>query len=155
LHNIASQQEDTVSRIKHIAVVALLAVVALPVAAATVSTGWVQLRSTNQDECISIGERAVADVGFRANVSRDRQSVFGWRGEEALTVRCIAAQRVAAIFAWVGADSTDSAQLVEAVAQAYRDGLAPRAGNLTGGGGGNLTGGGGGGNLTGGGVVKR
>lgn len=143
------------SRIKHIAVVALLGLVSLPVTAATVSTGWVRLASTNQDDCISVGERAVAAAGFRANVSRDRQSIFGWRGEEALTVRCIGAQRVVAIFAWVNGQSNDSAELVEAVAQAYRGGPPPRGGNLSGGGGGgNLTGGGGGGNLTGG-VVKR
>lgn len=133
------------SHFKHMAVVALFGLVALPVAAATVSTAWVQLRSTSQDECIATGERAVANAGFRANVSRDRQSVFGWRGEEALTIRCIGSQRVVAIFAWVTQQSGDSANLVEAVAQAYRDRQAPRGGNLTGGG--NLSGGGG--------VVKR
>lgn len=135
------------SRIKHFAVTALLGLVALPVGAATVSTSWVQLRSTSQDDCIAIGERAIAAAGFQANVSRDRQSIFGWRGDEALTIRCIGAQRVAAIFAWVTDQSNDSAQLVEGVAEAYRIGQVPR--------GGNLTGGGGGGNLTGGGVVKR
>ena len=134
------------SRIKNFAFATLLGLAALPATAATVSTAWVQLRSTSQDECIDIGERAVANAGFRANVSRDRQSIFGWRGEEALTVRCIGAQRVAAIFAWVNGQSNDSAQLVEAVAQAYRNGQVPRGGNLSGGGGGNLTGGG---------VVKR
>ena len=85
------------------------------------------MRSANQDECVDIGQRAVANAGFHAHVSRDRQSIFGWRGEEALTVRCIGAQRVAAIFAWVNGQSDDSAALVEAVAQAYRGGPAPAA----------------------------
>lgn len=137
------------SRFKHFALATLIGLAALPAMAATVSTAWVQLPSTNQDDCVATGERAIAAAGFRTNVSRDRQSIFGWRGDEALTVRCIGSQRVAAIFAWVTDQSNDSAQLVEAVAQAFRERQAPRGGNLTGGGGG------GGGNLTGGGVVKR
>lgn len=136
------------SRFKHFALATLIGLAALPAMAATVSTAWVQLPSTNQDDCVATGERAIAAAGFQTNVSRDRQSIFGWRGDEALTVRCIGSQRVAAIFAWVTDQSNDSAQLVEAVAQAFRERQAPRGGNLTGGGGGgNLTGGGG--------VVKR
>jgi hypothetical protein len=155
-----SRQEDFVSRIKRFAVVALLGLAAVPASAAAVSTAWVQLRSNNQDECIAIGQRAVAAAGFRVSVSQDRQSIFGWRGDESLTVRCIGSQRVAAVFAWVNDQSSDSAQLVEAVTRAYRAPPVPR-GNLTGGGnlgGGNLGSGGtygGGGNLGGGGVVKR
>lgn len=136
------------SRFKHFTLATLIGLAALPAMAATVSTAWVQLPTTNQDDCVAIGERAIAAAGFQTNVSRDRQSIFGWRGDEALTVRCIGSQRVAAIFAWVTDQSNDSAQLVEAVAQAFRERQAPRGGNLTGGGGGgNLTGGGG--------VVKR
>jgi hypothetical protein len=143
-----------VSRIKRFTVMALLGLASVPASAAAVSTAWVQLRSNNQDECIAIGQRAVAAAGFRVSVSQDRQSIFGWRGDESLTVRCIGSQRVAAVFAWVNDQSSDSAQLVEAVTRAYRAPPAP-SGNLTGGGG-NLGGGnlGGGGNF-GGGVVKR
>lgn len=122
------------SRFKHLALATLIGLAALPAMAATVSTAWVQLPTTNQDDCVAIGERAIAAAGFQTNVSRDRQSIFGWRGDEALTVRCIGSQRVAAIFAWVTDQSNDSAQLVEAVAQAFRERQAPRGGNLTGGG---------------------
>ena len=147
--------------IKRFAFATLFGLMALPAAAATVSTAWVQLRSNDQDECIDIGQRAVAASGFQVNVSQDRQSIFGWRGDEALTVRCIGSQRVAAVFAWVNDQSNDSAQLVEGVTRAFRNPQSIGGGNLTGGGGGNLGGGNlgggnpGGGNFGGGGVVKR
>ena len=139
------------SRIHRLALASAFGLLALPVAAATVSTGWVELQSGSQDDCVELGQRAVQAAGFQATVSQDRQTVFGWRGEEALTVRCIAGNRVAVVFAWVNDQSNDSAQLVEAVTRAYRNPSRP-GGNLTGGGG-NLTGGGGsftgGGNLGG------
>lgn len=154
------------SRTRKFALATLLALAAMPAGAASVSTAWVELRSANQDECIAIGERAVAGAGFETSVSQDRQTIFGWRGDEALTVRCIGSQRVAAVFAWVNDQSNDSAQLVEAVTRAYRARQSPGGGNLGAGGGGNFGGGGnlgggnfgGGGNLGGGGgggVVKR
>ncbi|MEO3473347.1 hypothetical protein AAFN86_15875 [Roseomonas sp. CAU 1739] len=145
------------SRIERYVFATLFAVAALPATAASVSTAWVELRSTNQDECIDIGQRAVQGAGFQVSVSQDRQTIFGWRGDEALTVRCIGAQRVAAVFAWVTDQSNDSAQLVDAVTRAYRNRQSPGGGNLTGGGGspggGNFGGGGspGGGNFGGGG----
>lgn len=157
------------SRIHRLALATVFGLVAVPALSASVSTAWVALSSNSQDDCIEQGRRAVQGAGFQATVSQDRQSIFGWRGEEALTVRCIGARQIAVVFAWVNDQSRDSAQLVEAVTQAYRN---PQGsgGNLTGGGGGgNLTGGGGnfgggnfggggspgGGNFGGGGVVKR
>ncbi len=153
------------SRTKRLVIATLFGLAALPAAAASVSTAWVELRSNNQDECIAVGQRAVQGAGFEVSVSQDRQTIFGWRGDEALTVRCIGSQRVAAVFAWVTDQSNDSAQLVDAVTRAYRNRQSPGGGNLTGGGGsgGNFGGGGnlgggnpGGGNFGGGGgVVKR
>lgn len=134
------------SRTKRLAIATLFGLAALPAAAASVSTAWVELRSNNQDECIAVGQRAVQGAGFEVSVSQDRQTIFGWRGDEALTVRCIGSQRVAAVFAWVTDQSNDSAQLVDAVTRAYRNRQSPGGGNLTGGGGG-----GGGGNFGGGG----
>ncbi len=131
-----------------------------PALASSVSTAWVQLPSDNHDECVATGTRAVEGAGFRAVVSRDRQTIFGWRGEEALTVRCISGHRIAVVFAWVTDQANDSGRLVEGVTAAYRNrgfvgGGSPGGGNLGGGnlGGGNL----GGGNLGGGGggIVKR
>ncbi|MBW6399940.1 hypothetical protein KPL78_18920 [Roseomonas sp. HJA6] len=129
------------SRIHRFALAAAFGLAALPALSASVSTGWVELRSNDQESCIDQGQRAVQGVGFQSTVSRDRQSIFGWRGEESLTVRCISARGIAVVFAWVNDQSNDSAQLVEAITQAFR--------NPQGSGGGNLMGGGGGGNLTG------
>lgn len=134
---------------------------AAPAGAASVSTAWAELPSNDQEQCLAIGSRVMQNVGFRPSISHDRQTVFGWRGEEALTIRCISGHRIAVVFAWVTDQSNDSGPLVEAVTQAYRNPRAP-GGNLGGGtfgGGGNL----GGGNLGGGvppaggqgGVVKR
>lgn len=155
------------SRTHRIALAAALGLFALPALSATVSTAWVELPSNSQDDCVDVGRQAVQNAGFQATISQDRQTVFGWRGEEALTVRCIGSRRIAVVFAWVNGRSNDSAQLVEAITQILRN--PPRSGgNLMGGGGGgggNLGGGGGGGNFTGGGqggnfgggggVVKR
>jgi hypothetical protein len=140
---------------------AALALAATPAMASSVSTAWTQLPSNNQEECLAIGSRAVEGVGFRASISQDRQTIFGWRGEEALTVRCISGHGIAVVFAWVTDQANDSGRLVDAVTSAYRSrGVVGGGGALGGGnlGGGNL----GGGNLGpgnfgggGGGVVKR
>jgi hypothetical protein len=154
-----TRQEVSVSRIPLPALAAALALTAAPALASSVSTAWAQLPSNNQEECLSIGQRAVESVGFRANISQDRQTIFGWRGEESLTVRCISGSGIAVVFAWVTDQANDSGRLVDAVTAAYRNRGVVGGGNL-GGGGGNLGGGGGnlgpGGNFGGGGgVVKR
>ncbi len=147
------------SRIMIPAVAMGLALVSLPAAAATVSTAWARLPSSNQEDCLTTASRAVEGAGFRASISQDRQTVFGWRGEEALTVRCISGHGVAVVFSWVNDQSNDSSQLVEAVTQALRRGAAPPpAGGNLGGGGGTLGGSGGFGQVPGGfggGPVKR
>ena len=148
--------------------VAALALAGAPAMASSVSTAWTQLPSNNQEECLAIGSRAVEGAGFRASISQDRQTIFGWRGEESLTVRCISGHGIAVVFAWVTDQANDSGRLVDAVTNAFRNrGVAGVGGNLGGGnlGGGNLGGGNlGGGNLGpgnfgggtgGGGVVKR
>ncbi len=136
--------------------VVALALAATPAIASSVSTAWVQLPSRDQEECLATGSRAIESTGFRASISQDRQTIFGWRGEEALTVRCISGHGVAVVFAWVTDQANDSGPLVEAVTAAFRNrggpgGGRPPAGNLGGGnlGPGNFGGGGGGG------VVKR
>jgi hypothetical protein len=133
---------------------AALALAGNAATAASVSTAWANLPSNNQEDCLAIGSRAVESVGFRANISQDRQTIFGWRGEEALTIRCISGSGIAVVFAWVNDQSNDSGRLVDAVTSAYRNrGMTGGVGGNLGGGNlgpGNLGGGGGGG-----GVVKR
>jgi hypothetical protein len=177
-YSMQTRQEAPVSRISALFLAGALGFAALPANASSVSTAWARTTQGNQEECLGIALRAVQAVGFTANISDSRQTVFGWRGEESLTVQCLAAHGVAVVFAWVTDQANDSARLVDSVTTAFRGrgvpgpgaGMpgGPSGGGLTGGGGtgGNLTGGGGltggnlggGGNLTGGGgggVVKR
>ncbi len=101
----------------------ILGSLAAPAMAAMVSTGWASLPAgTNQDACLATGNAAVVAAGFRANISDDRQTVFGWRGDEALVVRCIADRNIAVVFAWVTDASNDSAPLVNGVIGAMRGG---------------------------------
>ena len=142
------------SRITLSAIAASLALMAAPAMASSVSTAWAELPSNDQEQCLEIGSEVVRSVGFRPNISRDRQTIFGWRGEEALTIRCISGRGIAVVFAWVTDQNNDSGRLVDAVTAAYRERRGPQ-GNLSGGGGG---GGQLGGNLGGGGqggVIKR
>jgi hypothetical protein len=127
------RQEATVFRPASAVLAAALALAAVPAAAATVSTAWARLQSNDQEACLRIAFAAIEAVGFRASISQDRQTVFGWRGEEALTVRCIAGHGVAAVFAWVNDQSNDSAPLVESVTRAFRAPGAAAGGTLGGG----------------------
>lgn len=156
------------TRIPALLLAGAIGLAAAPSLAASVSTGWARVTQGNQEECLATAMRAVQSVGFSASISDSRQTVFGWRGDEALTVQCLSAHGVAVVFSWVTDQSNDSARLVENVTAAFRNRGQPGGGGLTGspgggtfggglgggnltGGGGNLTGGGGGGNLTGGG----
>lgn len=103
-----------------------LSALALPAGASTVSTAWAELPTQSQDECLNIGVNAVTSAGFRGSISNDRQTVFGWRGEEALTIRCISSKGIAVVFAWVTDANNDSGRLVDIVTTAYRNrGSAP------------------------------
>lgn len=113
-------------RIRFQVMAATLALAATPAFAASVTTAWAELPSADQEQCLGIGSEAVQRAGFRASISNDRQTVFGWRGEEALVVRCIAGSGVAVVFAWVHDTSNDGGQLVDIVTGTYRDG---RGGN--------------------------
>ncbi len=110
----------------------VLGALAAPAMAAMVSTGWTTLPAgTNQDACLATGNAALLAAGFRANISDDRQTVFGWRGDEALVVRCIADRNLAVVFAWVTDASNDSAPLVNGVIAAMRGGGGGRGGQPT------------------------
>ncbi|MEN9215939.1 MAG: hypothetical protein Q6K90_01300 [Gloeomargarita sp. HHBFW_bins_162] len=86
--------------------------------AATVTTAWAPGVGT-QDDCLAIGVEAVQRAGFRASVSRDRQGVYGWRGQDNISIRCIADRDVAAIFIYTW-DGRDNDWLIRVVQDAYR-----------------------------------
>lgn len=150
IQSVLTRQEAPVSKQMLPALAASLMLTAAPAMAASVSTAWAELPRSDQEECLEIGTRVAQSLGFRASISRDRQTVFSWRGEEALTIRCISGRGIAVVFAWVTDQANDSGRLVDAVTSAYRSGGVAPQGNL---GGGNLGGGQFGGGQ--GGVVKR
>ncbi|MBL8835592.1 MAG: hypothetical protein JNL66_05070 [Alphaproteobacteria bacterium] len=76
---------------------ALAAAAAVPANAAGAASGWTEIR-LSQSACISTAQRAVSGVGFEA--SADAQTVYGWRGEMVVVVRCIANRNVAVFFAY-------------------------------------------------------
>ncbi len=67
-----------------------------PASAAAVVSGWEE--TEDQAACVESASRAVGSVGFRVSASGDRQTVFGFRGEDSIAVRCIGDRRVAAFF---------------------------------------------------------
>ena len=77
---------STLSRLRSGITAGLALGIALPAAAANVSTSWVSLASNNQEECLTVGMSAIQALGFRGTVSGDRQAIFGWRNDETLTV---------------------------------------------------------------------
>ncbi|MEN9214603.1 MAG: hypothetical protein Q6J18_01055 [Gloeomargarita sp. DG02_3_bins_56] len=86
--------------------------------AATVTTAWTAGVGT-QDDCLALGTEGVGRAGFRPNVSRDRQTVFGWRGEDSIVVRCIADRDLAVIFIYTR-QGRDNDWLLKTVQDAYR-----------------------------------
>jgi len=76
---------------------ALVLAAAGPAAAAGAASGWTEIRMS-QSECIAIGQRAVSGIGYEATA--DQQTVYGWRNEMVIVVRCIANRNVAVFFAY-------------------------------------------------------
>ncbi|WP_027285580.1 hypothetical protein [Rubritepida flocculans] len=107
-------------RLPHLAVPALLAA-AIPAAqAATVTTGW-EANAGNQDQCIATAADAIGRTGFRVTIAQDRQAVFGWRGEENISIRCIGDRGLAVIFIYTHA-GRDNNQLMAILRDEYRRG---------------------------------
>ncbi len=95
-----------------------LGIAAAPAQAATVTTGWEELRG-NQDYCLETGAEASRISGFRTTISNDRQTVFGWRGEDSIAIRCIGSRNVAVIFIYVQ-NRNDGGELMQGVRNVYR-----------------------------------
>jgi hypothetical protein len=98
------------------AVLALLATG--PALAASGHTTWEEI-VPNQERCLETGRAAMERIGFGAEIPADRQTVFGWRGEDLLAVRCIADRRIAVIFLYL-VRAQDADQVFLAMRGAYR-----------------------------------
>ena len=90
-----------------------------PASAAWMWTGWEEVQG--QDMCIDILANGMPALGFRPNVTGDRQTVFGWRGEDGIAVRCIGDRGLAAIFVHTSTTSAEVNQLGEAVRNMLRN----------------------------------
>lgn len=86
--------------------------------AATVTTAWEDVPE-GQDVCLNTGVNASRNAGFRSSISNDRQTVFGWRGDDSIAIRCIGDRRLAVIFIYV-VDRGDGSALLQTVRNTYR-----------------------------------
>lgn len=86
--------------------------------AAAVTTAWENV-TDGQDACLDTGEDAARNAGFRASISNDRQTVFGWRGDDSIAIRCISDRRLAVIFIYV-VDRGDGGTLLQMVRNTFR-----------------------------------
>ncbi len=72
-----------------------------PALAAGGASGWSEIR-LDQSGCITAGRRAVTELGF--DPTNDDQTVFGWREQNLVAIRCIASKTVAVFFAYMGTE---------------------------------------------------
>lgn len=86
--------------------------------AATVTTAW-EAVNDGQDACLNTGVEATRQAGFRGSISNDRQTVFGWRGDDSIAIRCIGDRRLAVIFIYV-VSREDNNALLQTVRNTYR-----------------------------------
>ena len=110
-------------RIRHLIPAALLATFAAGAQAATVTTGW-EANAGNQDQCIDTAASAIQRTGFRTTIAQDRQAVFGWRGDDNISIRCIGDRQLAVMFVYTG-DGRDNTQLLNILRDEYRRGGSP------------------------------
>ena len=96
---------------------ALALLTSAPARAAWMWTGW---EDTNlpQDRCLAAASGRLKELGFTVTVNP--QTTFGWRGQDGVSVRCIAERRVAVIFVHVTTISEEGGQILEHVRAAYR-----------------------------------
>ena len=73
------------------------------------ASGWSEIRM-EQTECIAAARRAMTQLGF--DPTGDDQTVFGWREEHLLAVRCIATKTVAVYFSYMGTEP-EAREMVE------------------------------------------
>lgn len=65
-----------------------------------VASGWEAIQ-LSQAQCLDAAVAGVNGLGFRENVSRQADSVYGWRGDEGIAVRCISDRQLAVIFSYL------------------------------------------------------
>ncbi len=100
--------------------------------AAWMWTGWEDTPAT-QDDCLQQAASALRSMNFTVTVNP--QTTFGWRGQDGVSVRCIAERRVAVIFVYAATASEEGRVILEQVRHAFKAAVAPPPPGRSGGGG--------------------
>lgn len=96
---------------------AALSLAAPAAQAAWMHTGWETI-SMSQDACLRIASDAMRDMGFTP--SQDRNTTFGWRGQDGAAVRCIADKQLAVLFVYGAATQQAGVEVLEGLRAAYK-----------------------------------
>ncbi len=110
------------ARLAALALVALVLGMAQPARAAWMWTGWEEFGGS-QEECLQSASRQLQSMNFTVTVNP--QTTFGWRGQDGVSVRCIAERRVAVIFVHAATSSEEGRVILEQMRSAYKPGSAP------------------------------
>lgn len=85
-----------------------------------VATAWEE-GVGDREACLATAVEAARRAGFRPGLSRDRQTVLGWRGEDRLAILCLGDREIAALFVYTR-EPQDRHPALEAVRAAFREG---------------------------------
>jgi hypothetical protein len=92
-----------------------------PARAAWMWTGWEEFTGS-QEECLQSASRQLQAMNFTVTVNP--QTTFGWRGQDGVSVRCIAERRVAVIFVYAATNSDEGRGILDQMRAAYKPGSA-------------------------------
>ncbi len=109
------------ARLAALLVVTLGLTVAPPARAAWMWTGWEEFGG-DQDACLQNAARVLQGMNFTVTVNP--QTTFGWRGQDGVSVRCIAERRIAVIFVYASTNSDEGRSILDQVRAAYKPGSA-------------------------------
>jgi hypothetical protein len=93
-----------------------------PARAAWMWTGWEEFGGS-QDECLRNAANVLQGINFTVTVNP--QTTFGWRGQDGVSVRCIAERRIAVIFVHAATSSEEGRVILDQVRAAYKPGGSP------------------------------
>lgn len=99
------------------AVMLVLASAASPARADWMHSGWEGI-AMSQPECIAHAATQAAELGYVP--SPGQSSVFAWRGEDGVTVRCIAERGLVVIFAFTHDSDEEGRETVDRIRAGFR-----------------------------------
>lgn len=109
-------------KLKYALAAGALALTATHAFAAEMATGWEAL-NISQEQCLAAAAQAAQQTGFGQDITRQPTGIYGWRGNDTVSVRCIAERRIAVIFAYTR-DSNTALAAVDAI-RPFLSGRAP------------------------------